>query len=223
MYRCRRLCFALLALGVFLHGGNAQPASFDFQPWAEATDPQTKQRYIPVELFTGSPWDGARELRMTPAELSFGDARNKMNIKGPAEWKHTVTGEMYLVYDRANFLPRGTTWQKYAINSEKSGIGRVYDARPNVGTRLMSGGLKFPLGLWKQGEMRKFTYTQYNENSTSKRVEVITIEQIDFTFLNTPHCIEFDWLLTDEREAKKLDHNAYTFCPGKSMARQTPR
>jgi hypothetical protein len=39
-----------------------------------------------------------------------------------------------------------------------------------------SGGLKFPLGSWKEGETRKFIY-QVWQSKESERVESITIQK----------------------------------------------
>ena len=39
----------------------------DWSAWQRAYDPATSTRFIPVELWTGAPWDGTQEIRMTPA------------------------------------------------------------------------------------------------------------------------------------------------------------
>ena len=99
-------------------------------------------------------------------------------------------------------------------------LGRLYDGRPNQDTRTSSGGLKFPLGLWKEGETKKHVYKIYEGSRDSERVESITIKQIDFTLGNDPHCLEFYWSVTDKSEKKRYDHHTYTYCPGKSMVHE---
>jgi hypothetical protein len=81
----------------------------------------------------------------------------------------------------------------------------------------MSGGLKFPLGYWKEGETRKFLYKHYEGSKESGRAEFITIKQIDFNFLGNSHCMEFYWALTEVDEKKTYDHHTYVYCPGESM------
>src|SRR5512132_1227520 len=44
----------------------------DWSAWQRAYDPATRTRFIPVELWTGAPWDGTQEIRMAPAALEFG-------------------------------------------------------------------------------------------------------------------------------------------------------
>jgi len=206
----------LVFLAWFIALGSAAPFALDIKAWEAATNPDTKERYVPVELWSGAEWDGKRELKMAKADASYRH-RSSYQIKGPTEWKHPVTGQMYTVYERISPEKVGAKWQLFTINQEQSGLGRVYDARGRLGTRTMSGGLKFPLGFWKEGETRKFLYTHYDGPKESGRVEFITIKQIDFTSLGNAHCLEFYWALTDTDERKTYDHHTYVYCPGKSM------
>src|SRR2546427_8067108 len=123
--------------------------ALDIKAWEESTNPETKERYIPVELWAGAEWDGKRELKTPKVDANYRH-RESYQIKGPTEWKHPVIGETYLVYERLNPGRRAgdAKWQLFAINQEQNGLGRVYDSRPDLGTRTFSGGLKFPLGNW---------------------------------------------------------------------------
>ena len=49
----------------------------DWSAWQRAYDPATRTRFIPVELWTGAPWDGTQEIRMGPAALEFGRRGDK--------------------------------------------------------------------------------------------------------------------------------------------------
>jgi hypothetical protein len=198
----------------------APPGTFalDIIPWEDSTNPETKERYIPVELWSGAEWDGNREFKMPKVDANYRH-RESYQIKGPTEWKHPVTGQTYLVYERLNPGRRAgdAKWQLFAINQEQNGLGRVYDSRPDLGTRTVSGGLKFPLGVWKEGETRNFAYKRYEKERQSDRAESITIKQIDFAFQNMPHCLEFYWAETERDGRKIIDHHTYIYCPGKSM------
>ncbi len=153
----------------------------DRSAWDDALDAVKKERFIPVELWTGEPWDGARELNASRADTRFGDRSNKQ-IKGPTEWKHPVTGETLLVYERRNQEKQGVKVQLFAINEAKNGLGRVYDSRSEFGTRTFSGGLKFPLGYWQQGETRQLEEKRYEGAKAETRIESITITQLDFNY-----------------------------------------
>jgi hypothetical protein len=213
----------LLGLGLAASGLSVLPPAagfaLDLKGWEGATNRETKERFIPVELWSGLDWDGKRELKMLQVDGRYRHGNVSYQIKGPTEWKHPNNGETYLVYERLNPGRRAgdAKWQLFAINQEQSGLGRVYDARPDLGTRTMSGGLKFPLGYWKEGETRKLTYKHYNGPKESSMVEFITVKQIDFSFIGNDHCLEFYWALTRTDERKTLDHHTYVYCPGKSM------
>jgi hypothetical protein len=196
----------------------ASAFALDIIPWEDSTNPETKERYIPVELWSGAEWDGKRELKMPKVDANYRH-RESYQIKGPTEWKHPVTGQTYLVYERLNPGRRAgdAKWQLFAINQEQNGLGRVYDSRPDLGTRTFSGGLKFPLGLWREGETRNFAYKRYENARQSDRAESITIKQINFAFQNMPHCLEFYWAETERDGRKIIDHHTYIYCPGKSM------
>jgi hypothetical protein len=196
------------------------PSTADANPWDNATNGETKERFIPVELWAGAEWNGRRELETPKVDGKYRHNHSAYSIKGPTEWKHSATGQTHAVYERINPQNGGPKWQLFVINEERTGLGRLYDGRPNQDTRTSSGGLKFPLGLWKEGETKKFAYKVYEGSRDSERVESITIKQIDFTMGNDKHCLEFYWTVTDKSEKKLYDHHTYTYCPGKSMVHE---
>lgn len=154
---------------------------------------------------------------MLSADTRFGDRLHKQ-ITGPTEWKHPDTREMLLVYERTNQEKGGAKLELFAINEAKNGLGRVYDSRRDLGTRTFSGGLKFPLGYWKEGETRQFSEKRYERSKVGARTESITITQIDFTYREAPHCLEFYWVYRDG--GKIVDHQTYTYYPNQGMVRQ---
>ena len=214
--RVKTILSALLAGLIALVAASA--SALDTNAWNSSINTETKERYIPVELWSGAEWDGKKELKMAKVDANFRH-RESYQIKGPTEWKHPVTAETFLVYERSNPGRRASDakWQLFAINQEKNGLGRVYDSRPDLGTRTFSGGLKFPLGNWKEGETRTFAYKRYDKTRQSDRAELITIKQIAFTFQNSPNCLEFYWAETEIDGKKIIDHHTYIYCPGKSM------
>jgi hypothetical protein len=192
---------------------------FDMKAWDGSTNPETKQRYIPVELWAGAEWDGKRELKMPKVDGTYRHPHAQYQIKGPVEYKHPVTGEMFQVYERINPGKDGVKWQLFTINQDQTGLGRLYDGRPGRDTRTYSGGLKFPLGLWKEGETKKFIYKVWDSRE-SERAESVTIKQIDFVFQGDAHCLECYWTATDPHGKKTYDRHTYIYCPGKSMVSQ---
>jgi len=208
----------LAAVAIAISGpSSSRIDAADVNPWDGATNFETKERFIPVELWSGGEWNGRRELEMPKVDGNYRHRTSAYAIKGPTEWKHPATGQVHIVYERINPQRGEPKWQVFAINEERTGLGRLYDGRPNRDTRTSSGGLKFPLGLWKEGETTKFAYRVYEGSRDSVRVESITIKQIDFAMGNDKHCLEFYWAVTDKDEKKIYDHHSYTYCPGKSM------
>src|ERR1043165_633657 len=137
---------AVVAIVGVLAAGVAHAA--ELSAWVASYDPATGSRFIPVELWTGSEWDGARELKMTPANLTFG-RRGEKRITGPHPWKRP-TGEVISVYERTNRAKK----QLVPLSSRGDGLGRVYDSRYG---RDCVDEVKFPLGVWKEGEKRVFS------------------------------------------------------------------
>lgn len=208
------LSYGGIGVTLFLLAASAASWSADVDHWRASVDSAKKERFIPVELWTGAQWDGGRDLAMKSVDATYNHRKTVFHIKGPLEWKHPVTGDTYTVYDRLN-AGAGDKKQLFTINPEKSGLGRVYDARVQFGLRTFSGGLKFPLGVWKEGETRVYTYRHFAETRETKRTETLTLRHIDFAHDGAQHCIDFDWKLTEGD--KVLDRNNYIYCPGRSM------
>jgi hypothetical protein len=211
------LCAVAIAVYLALP---AMGAAADPNPWDDATNFAARERFIPVELWAGGAWNGRRELAMPKVDGHYRHNKATYSIKGPIEWKHPATGQTHLVYERVNPQRGGPKLQLFTINGERSGLGRLYDGRPNRDVRTSSAGLKFPLGTWKEGETRKFAYKVYEGSTDSVRIESITIKQIDFTIGSDKHCLEFYWTVTDKDEKKLYDHHTYSYCPERSMVHE---
>jgi hypothetical protein len=217
--RFRILLIALVA-GVFALFWNSA-AALDLRAWEASINSQTKERYIPVELWAGTDWDGKLELKMPSVDGTYRHRTSTYYIKGPAEWKHPVTAQTSLVYERINpgRNKDDDKSQLFTINQDQTGLGRLFDGRPGRDTRTYSGGLKFPLGLWKEGETKSFVYKVWDTTET-QRTETITLKQMNFTYQGTSHCLEIHWSATDRSGRKTYDRHTYVYCPSKSMVSQ---
>ena len=193
----------------------------DFNVWEASINSQTKERFIPVEVWTGTEWDGKKELKMPRVDGTYRHRTATYYIRGPTGWKHPVTGQTSVVYERINpgKYKDDDKSQLFTINQDQSGLGRLFDGRPGRDTRTYSGGLKFPLGLWKEDEIKSFVYKVWGTTET-ERTETITIKQMNFTYQGTPYCLEIYWTATDRSGRKTYDRQTYVYCPGKSMVSQ---
>jgi hypothetical protein len=197
-----RVLGASLALIVLLVGVSS---GADSPRWAAANTPEGGVRFIPVELWTGAEWDGSHVIRMSKADRSFGKRGDK-NITGPFEWIRPTTGEKLLVYERINRDKR----QLFTITNDNTGLGRVYDSRYD---RDCVNEVKFPLGYWKQDEMR--VYQVKCRGLKKPRRLKLAIRELDFVYKGVPHSLRFHWLI-DEGLGKGTDM-IYTYSPGRGL------
>jgi hypothetical protein len=170
-----------------------------------------QSRFIPVEPWTGSEWSGKQELTYTVADLTFGDGRKQ--ITGPIDWRNPRTGKTIKAYRRLH-LKRDKE-QIFTITQDGQALGRVFDSRRDA---TISGGAKFPLGLWRQDEKRVFHVDyHWNNGETSKRRMTITILKLDFEHAGEAHCLKFRWTTEKPSEGRLRDDNNYTYCPGQGL------
>jgi hypothetical protein len=180
-------------------------------PWDNAYNSTTKQRFIPVELFTGATWDGKHELTLKEVNTVAcakvtGKKRpcDKYYITGPFKTKENKTAIDWagntVSYYRRTFKIRGELVESFfTINKTKDGLVRIYDKRAQWGTRTYNGtGSKFPLGYWKQGEVRT-----YNSGRPT-RIEILELD-------GPGHSLTFRWTV-GEGKCRNQD-NIYTFHP----------
>lgn len=180
-------------------------------PWDTAYNSTTEERFIPVELFTGAEWDGKHELVMNEVSTSTcassdGKWCDNYHITGPFKTERNDTkiewaGDEISYYRRTfSIRSRGEVESFFTINASRDGLVRIYDKRKQWGERTYTGvGSKFPLGNWKQGEVRTYP--------TRRPIRVEILE------LNGPdNCLTFRWTIGDGKR-RNTDNN-YTFCPG---------
>ena len=99
-------------------------------------------------------WDGSQRIELPPAR-NYEAEETVWN--GPQAWTNPYTGETLQVYDRQRTTRReGHVEQKMALRADQAAIGRVYDSR--FGASVCDQEAKFPLGFWKQGEVRTYDY-----------------------------------------------------------------
>ena len=175
---------------------------------------QVKQRFIPVELFTGAKWDGKHELRLKEVSTVSCATYNKracsnFHVTGPFKTDKNNTsitwrGDEIPYYRRTFSIPRrGEVISFFTINNSKDGLVRIYDKRKRWGERTYDGlGSKFPLGYWKQGEVRSYP------SRRPTRIEILELDGPD-------HCLTFRWVVG--QGTKRNQDNNYTFCPNRGL------
>ncbi len=190
--------------------GHAGVIAEEKNPWDQAYNSATKERFIPVELFTGAQWDGKHELTLKQASTTACASANgrpcdKYIITGPFKTESNDTqikwaGNQIPYYRRTFDNPyTGPVESFFTINASRDGLVRIYDKRKRWGERTYTGqGIKFPLGNWKQGEVRTYL------SPRPIRLEILELDGPD-------HCLTFRWTI-GEGKTRNSD-NIYTFCP----------
>jgi hypothetical protein len=191
--------------------------------WNAATDRSTASRFIPMQLIVPGVWDGAMRIELPTAEAF--DAEGTV-WRGPYEWRHPYTGVMLKVYERRRTTRReGAVEQRMSVRADEAAIGRVSDSR--FGGLVCDQEAKFPLGMWKQGEVRTFDYVcsalRNGQPVSRRRTARITIEEIDYDYNNIPHSLRFAWRFSDRDTGEVLDHRTYIFSPGRGLVAQYRR
>ena len=190
--------------------------------WDAATERATQTRFIPMQLIVPGVWDGTRQIHLPVANAH--DSEGTV-WTGPQEWRHPHTGETLTVYDRRRSNRReGSVEQKMAVRADGAAIGRVYDSRSES---FCDQEAKFPLGVWKQGEVRTYEYicrtSRGGQLEARRRTARITIEELDYDYNGTAHSLRLAWHYSDSDSGRVLDHRTYIFSPGRGLAAQYRR
>jgi len=191
-----RIVVVILGLAASLNEASADA-------WDDAYSPDADERFIPIELWTGMAWNGSRDLLLSEA---IPNENSRVKISGPEDYTRPNTGERLKVYRRVN----KKKVQLYSVTSRKDGLGRVFDNRYN---RNCVDEVKFPLGIWRQGESRNYRI----ECETRSRTIRMTIEEIDFSYGGVEHSLKFRWVV-DGGYGKNQD-NSYIFSPNRGIVR----
>lgn len=195
---------------------NNAPATEKENYWSKAYNNTTRERFIPVELFTGEKWDGKHELSLKKAATTAtscdpitGERCTTYTITGPFKTEVNNTkidwvGNKVSYYRRTYSTSRGGDVESFfTINNSKDGLVRIYDKRKKWGARTYDGlGSKFPLGNWKQGEVRVYP------SRRPTRIEIIELD-------GPNHSLTFRWTIGDG--TGRNSDNMYTFTPEKGF------
>ncbi|MEO7885845.1 MAG: hypothetical protein ABIR76_03820 [Polaromonas sp.] len=208
----RRIFVVLLASLAFFSGVGARaqtPAAAGVPVCAH--DESVKERFLPIELLTGSPLPANHELTMVPVDrvypfidelpggkLGGGDVA----LKGPVEWQGQG-GTVYQVYERK--VPRAN--ERYAMTPDRTAMGRVYDQRSG---NITNEG-KYPIGMWAQGQKR--SYTTVYESPRGPRVDItyLQIDKLSCTYEGVAGAMQYTY------GSNRGINYGYIYVPGKGL------
>jgi hypothetical protein len=185
--------------------------------WPASAEPVS--RFIPLQLIVGDRWNGERTITYPSGRFVEGVRDGAPSIwTGPKQWVHPKTGRTLTVYARGRD-GRNAAEQIFALRDDLTAIGRVADSR--FGITACDQEAKYPLGLWTQGETRRFDSTCWYGDRAQAKVTTITVQEIDYACYGHEHCLRVEWTLRDrDNDRINLDHRIYDFAPNLGMVHE---
>ncbi len=184
--------------------------------WEHSVSSSGGERFIPIELWSGSRWDGYQSIQQTNADFTFGERSHK-TIRGPMQWKHPKTGETLSVYERINRTTKGIKRQLFTVNPDGTGLAKVYDERPGAPIRYFTtNAVLFPLGTWKKGEKRYFDFEEFVDGQWQKRRAMVYIRRLNFTYKKVQNSLKYDWISEDET-GRMVFHERFIYGPREGL------
>jgi hypothetical protein len=170
--------------------------------WAQA--PAT--RYIPLQLIIGDAWNGEQTITYPTGRFVEGVRDGAPSAwTGPKQWSHPKTARTLTVYFRER--------------DDQTAIGRVADSR--FGITACDQEAKYPLGPWKQGEVRTFENRCWFGDRIELKETTITIQELDYSCDGHEHCLRVEWVLRNKGStASPIDHRVYVFAPNYGVTRE---
>ena len=197
LIRMPRLCALLLVLALPSCGGSG-----------ESDAPAPEAAALTGRLITLELWAGAGS---TGEDARSGDGR--VTIRGPVETRHPVDGRAIRSYERIAFLAEGRKRQLLTITQNRTALGRVLDQRPGLPERRFTGDAVFPLGVWAEGEVRKFEATEFTLFGPARRLITMEILRIDHVYNGVAHSLSYRLTIRDEA-GRALACEVSVYSPG---------
>ena len=174
-------------------------------------DESVKERFLPVELLTGNPVTDRQELVFAPVDRVYpyvseqadgSVGKGEVTLKGPMRWEGQG-GTVYEIYERK--VPRAH--ERFALTPDRTAIGRVYDER--FGNASNEG--KFPVGLWAQGQVRRYSTVYFSPRGVLNDVTSVEIEKLSCVYEGVPGAVQYGW-----KTGRGLSYG-YVYAPGKGL------
>jgi len=195
-------------------------------------DKSVKSRFIPIELMLGIEWDGKEEVGFPAVDkevsrtsiMDYNGAFNthkRQGYKGPISWTHPGSGKEHRAYNRIDSQGHDQIW---TVREDKQAAGRSFDKRVSVAVAINEA--KFPLGMWKQGEVREFTRTRYflKSGKTKDYLTKIRIDKLSCEYNGVKDSLEYTIYFPPVRKYPGIPViDSYIYSPNFGMARAIVR
>jgi len=169
-----------------------------------------------IRVITVDLWAGARTS--TPGTLPAVDRRSADGtaIHGPLALASPADGRPIQAYERLAQTGQGARRQLLAVDQGGAGLGRLLDEVPGQPAKRYSGDVVFPLGLWRQGEARRFEATELTLFGPAARRITLEIVDIDHIHQGVPNSLSYRLAIEDAAgRLLSCEHSVYS--PGRGL------
>lgn len=178
---------------------------------------------IVSRVITPDLWAGRTRPRPAAAPsgaLPVVDARKPggPRIQGPVEVADPAGGGRVLAYRRIVPLSGGERLQLLTLTQGGAGLGRILEVTAGLPERRFAGDVVFPLGLWKQGEIRDFAATEITLAGPAQRRVTIEILDLDFVHGGAAHSLAYRLTVRDAA-ARVIGCETSVYSPGAGLVR----
>jgi hypothetical protein len=168
-------------------------------------------RVITIDLWAGA---GTGAPGVLPAVDRHGE--DGTAIRGPLALADPVDGTPIQAYERVSRTGQGERRQLLAVDQGGAGLGRVLDDVPGQPEKRYTGDVVFPLGLWRQGEARRFEATELTLFGPAARRITVEIVDIDHVHQGVPNSLSYRLTIEDAAgRVLSCEHSVYS--PGRGL------
>jgi len=190
---------------------------------ASGTADRPKADRIVSRVITADLWSGttaAHSGSVVAGDLPRVDLQTAggLSIQGPVEVDGPPGSGRVRAYMRTTSASDKQRLQLIAVTQGGAGLGRVRDMATGLPDRHFAGDVVFPLGLWKQGEIRQFEATEFTVAGPARRLVTLEIMDLDFVYEGTAHSLAYRLTIRDAAN-RVIDCETSVYSPGAGLVR----
>lgn len=110
----------------------------------------------------------------------------------------------------------GVRQQLFAVTQDGQALGRILDRQAGQPERRFAGDVVFPLGLWRQGEARRFSATEITLFGPAERRITLEILDISATHREVPGALRYR-LTVEDAAGRMLSCEHAVYSPGRGQ------
>jgi hypothetical protein len=175
-------------------------------------------RVITLDLWTGGTQTGPGPAGSGALPAIDVETPSGASIQGPFKVEDPAGGARVMAYRRTSPSASGQRLQLLTVTAGGAGLGRILDRTPGLPERHFAGDVVFPLGPWKQGEIRQFEATEFTLAGPAQRRVTLEILDLDFVYKGATHSLAYRLTVRDAA-ARVIRCETSVYSPGAGLVR----